>query len=408
MQMGWVDFSKGDRDKVMSIINLLQEPGAVDELGIGPIRDGFANFFFPGTSTVQTRAKYYLIVPYVLQEAATGKYGNQVTEILRSIDKNERDCALSLYQRYKNNPIQARIIGARILPHRWVARKPSDIYWNGIRTYHIFTQSAMSIADMVKLSVYIRTHEVGKKMGNRSDRNKEGEQDDRDAGGVESLRFFDLPVGSYKNWRDNLDINLTHEEAVYLKNKIEASVPDTLLSWILHKHVDLEQFDSFGALTAAIKADVPEELSHMMELACRFNRLVYAARTRYNVILSRGMNQEACEEWNTLSKNMKHVTEIDIDELMAALRLNGNLHLKRFLEKLKAAFLAGDEKIADEIIKSREIEIKITKSRAKLCHAEDFPPDKWVGGGYLDYRYSSAKQIVLDIFDGERSANVPD
>ena len=173
MQMGWVDFSKGDRDKVMSIINLLQEPGAVDELGIGPIRDGFANFFFPGTSTVQTRAKYYLIVPYVLQEAATGKYGNQVTEILRSIDKNERDCALSLYQRYKNNPIQARIIGARILPHRWVARKPSDIYWNGIRTYHIFTQSAMSIADMVKLSVYIRTHEVGKKMGNRSDRNKE-------------------------------------------------------------------------------------------------------------------------------------------------------------------------------------------------------------------------------------------
>ena len=163
MQMGWVDFSKGDRDKVMSINNLLQEPWAVDELGIGPIRDGFANFFFPGTSTVQTRAKYYLIVPYVLQEAATGKYGNQVTEILRSIDKNERDCALSLYQRYKNNPIQARIIGARILPHRWVARKPSDIYWNGIRTYHIFTQSAMSIADMVKLSVYIRTQEVGKR-----------------------------------------------------------------------------------------------------------------------------------------------------------------------------------------------------------------------------------------------------
>ena len=163
MQMGWVDFSKGDRDKVMSINNLLQEPWAVDELGICPIRDGFANFFFPGTSTVQTRAKYYLIVPYVLQEAATGKYGNQVTEILRSIDKNERDCALSLYQRYKNNPIQARIIGARILPHRWVARKPSDIYWNGIRTYHIFTQSAMSIADMVKLSVYIRTQEVGKR-----------------------------------------------------------------------------------------------------------------------------------------------------------------------------------------------------------------------------------------------------
>ena len=43
-------------------MNLLQAPGAVDEIGIGLIRDAFANYFFPGTSTVQTRAKYFLIV----------------------------------------------------------------------------------------------------------------------------------------------------------------------------------------------------------------------------------------------------------------------------------------------------------------------------------------------------------
>jgi hypothetical protein len=29
----------------------------VDELGIGQIRDGFANLLFPGTSTIQIRAK---------------------------------------------------------------------------------------------------------------------------------------------------------------------------------------------------------------------------------------------------------------------------------------------------------------------------------------------------------------
>jgi hypothetical protein len=37
MQLGWIDFSKAERDKVLDVINLLQEEGAVDELGIGMI-----------------------------------------------------------------------------------------------------------------------------------------------------------------------------------------------------------------------------------------------------------------------------------------------------------------------------------------------------------------------------------
>lgn len=47
-------FSKEDRQKAFDVINLLSEQGAVDELGIGVIRDAFANYFFPGTSTIQT------------------------------------------------------------------------------------------------------------------------------------------------------------------------------------------------------------------------------------------------------------------------------------------------------------------------------------------------------------------
>ncbi len=31
MQLGWVDFSKADREKVLDVMNLLQEQGAVDE-----------------------------------------------------------------------------------------------------------------------------------------------------------------------------------------------------------------------------------------------------------------------------------------------------------------------------------------------------------------------------------------
>ena len=63
MNLGWIDFSDNDRKKTMDVLRLFQEQGAVDELGIGVIRDGFANSFFPGTSTIQTRAKYFFIIP---------------------------------------------------------------------------------------------------------------------------------------------------------------------------------------------------------------------------------------------------------------------------------------------------------------------------------------------------------
>ena len=89
MQLGWIDFSQEDRKKVLDVINLLQEPGAVDEIGIGLIRDAFANLFFPGTSTVQTIAKYFLIVPYILKEATEGRYGNDLGHILRRIYQEE-------------------------------------------------------------------------------------------------------------------------------------------------------------------------------------------------------------------------------------------------------------------------------------------------------------------------------
>jgi hypothetical protein len=59
VELGWIDFSKEERAKVLDVINLLSEDGTLDELGIAAIRDGFANLFFPGTSTIQTRAKYF-------------------------------------------------------------------------------------------------------------------------------------------------------------------------------------------------------------------------------------------------------------------------------------------------------------------------------------------------------------
>ena len=153
MQLGWIDFSKEDRQKALDVINLLSEQGAVDELGIGIIRDAFANYFFPGTSTVQTRAKYFLIVPYVLREAVDGRYGKDANRVLRAIDSTEKDCGIRLLEADSK---AEGVIGTRVLPKGWVARKPSDIYWNGIRTYGIFCDYGLSISEYVSLATKLR------------------------------------------------------------------------------------------------------------------------------------------------------------------------------------------------------------------------------------------------------------
>ena len=47
MPLGWIDFSKSERNKVLSVLDLLSEAGTLDELGIAPVRDGFSSIFFP-------------------------------------------------------------------------------------------------------------------------------------------------------------------------------------------------------------------------------------------------------------------------------------------------------------------------------------------------------------------------
>jgi hypothetical protein len=61
----WLDYSDRQRREALDVIDLFREQDTVDELGLGTIRDAFANFFFPGTSTIQTRARYFLFLPWV-------------------------------------------------------------------------------------------------------------------------------------------------------------------------------------------------------------------------------------------------------------------------------------------------------------------------------------------------------
>ena len=199
MSLGWIDFSKDERNKVLNVIHLLDEPAAVDELGIGAIRDAFADFFFPGTSTVQTRAKYFLIVPYVLMEAGSGKYGSDLNNILRRIDNEERRCRDILIKTSNDG-----VIGS-LVPKSWVLRTPSNIYWNGIKRMGIFKED-LSVKEYISQSIIQRSLKKAKEYGNREKDAEENERDDIDAGDITSIQFWCLGNTYHSNWREKLTI----------------------------------------------------------------------------------------------------------------------------------------------------------------------------------------------------------
>lgn len=218
MQIGWIDFSNSDRDKVLGVLQLFAERTAMDELGIGTVRDAFANIFFPGTSTIQTRAKYFFIVSYLLQEAGSGKVGMDVDKAMEWVHNKERVCCQKLVEnaQSKGEPLNGIIGHTALNSKAWVKRKPSDIYWNGVKTLGFFN-SKFSLMQNLSQREYLarslamaRTMDI-KSLGRKSV-NMEDDMDDPFYLGLCYNKFWNIPKVN-PNWINELCIDLTADEA---------------------------------------------------------------------------------------------------------------------------------------------------------------------------------------------------
>ena len=399
MRLGWIDFSKEDRKKVLSVIDLLSEDGTLDELGIAPIRDGFADLFFPGTSTIQTRAKYFLIVPYAFNDLARQPETNPET-LLKKLNDIERRCGQLLVAENADGTIGSRTIKSG----GWVKRTPSDIYWSGIRRYGLFTDRAMSLAEYARSSCTIKKQKLElKKLGNRNDDITEYDRDDADAGASFSTSFWKLPPYP-GNWMDSLTMTLTPEEASFLKTQIESTQPQTLFAHILQSgHLKVSKMTDFWALgNSGLIKSFPEGMRNDYAMALAFSVFIYGARIRYNIILSEGKNETANDEWEDFRKHVTEHASVDIDAIFARLKIV-NPGLRQFLGDVQDSLRSGNTPGLDDFIRKREEDLK-GPSRAKLNRAGEFPADAWLGGGKLDYRFENAMTIVRDIFQGLEAA----
>lgn len=396
MQLGWIDFSKTERNKILSVLDLLSESGTLDELGIAPIRDGFANLFFPGTSTIQTRAKYFFLVPYALKELELSNETNP-NRFLRALNETEKMCGETLLD---INPNENGIIGKRSLQGgKWVKRTPADIYWAGLRKYGIFTGGNISLSEYARASCAIKNQKSNlTKLGNRNDSAEENETDDKNAGNIFKMQFWNMPLYQ-RSWRDKIQMSLTKEEGEFLREQIISTCPDSMLSYILENKMteilDLENFSDIGAIINKF----PKQMQDEYALALSFSDFLFVARTLYNIIISDGQNVQANDIFEDLKEIMAELANIDIDLIFTKLYIY-KTDLKNFIKKLQECMRNNNVEEMKKVIKTREIMLK-GQNRAKTAHPGEFNPNDWIGGGELDYRFNNAKTIIRDIFESE-------
>ena len=397
MQLGWIDFSKSERSKVMSVLDLLSQPGTLDELGIAPVRDGFADLFFPGTSTIQTRAKYFLIVPYIMKDLELSDETNP-HRLMRDLDALEKDCAARLLASGED---PEGMIGRRSLTQgSWVKRPPSSIYWAGLRSYGIFTGD-LSIAEYIwRICEQKNQKRTLQKLGNRNDREEDPDRDrdDWDAGGLYRIRFWSVPTYE-EDWKKHLDLCLSADEGAFLKRQIVTLHPDSLMAFILKNNrrdiLSVRSFDDLGSLILQL----PEQIQKDYQLAADFAQFLYALRILYNIILSDGKNETANMRWAETVPALIDLAEVDIEGVIERLNLFRQVYLCRFLRNAKVLMAKKDIAALKEEIKRRELELK--GARAKTAHPGEFGENEWYGGGLLDYRFGNASRIMNDIFESE-------
>ena len=393
------------------VLDLLATPGVVDELGIGTIRDSFSDTLFPGISTIQTRAKYFLTLPRIFRDYKQLKVSDRRRLTLADYLKQQENlCMTCLNQNHKNDP-QNGIIGASFAGKRGeVLRKPSSVYWTGLRTFGLI-KTTLSLQEFVRTFANPNTPLHDLIQG--SDETKGDDPDAIDSNG------HTVHTPSYNDqWQDQLTLHLSYKEATFLAQQMEARVPESLLGQILMDDtirttfVELPDIWSFADFcdSSPFINELSDELKRILLGAGDFWQLLKGAHIRYNVLLQRwhgteDKRSEFEEQWKAWCEEMSRFPWDRWDmqiiwDLANRHRRQIREFTKRFVRKWIESVQSGTSDVAalDGLVTQQELLNKKARARLKP-NAEERVKD-WVGIQSLDYRYSQARTIIKDIHIG--------
>ncbi|GJQ29587.1 MAG: hypothetical protein HBSAPP03_14710 [Phycisphaerae bacterium] len=394
----WLDFAESDRQRAMQVIDLFREKSTVDELGFAPIRDGFADYLFPGTSTIQTRARYFLFVPWL---ASAFKQGPQsVEELAAKLRRREARLIQSLLNRGEE---QGGIIGREAQGK--LKRMPSSVYWRGLYQWGIrlFPGS---------IDQYLKRVLRGEN-GRRVARTDDGEP----VGAVARHWHPGLPAAP-DDLFERASLDLTKIEAEFLRERICASYPESMLAYVVNR--------STGALNARfawaeeVRAMLPSALKEVVEHARLFSLCAWGGPLTYarmiavmkgNAELVAAIDDSLASWQAELEDDAEVLTRWDLDAFWAHVHtMNPRLSpgTRDFAERwIKTALRAAEgqrvwnDAAVSEAIKKRELQLK--GGRARLRPENQRGRDRWQGDAEafrMDYRWRPAQIIVNDIVRG--------
>lgn len=126
--IAWLNTSPDDERRMRELVRMFSEPGTLDDLGIGQVRDALGDKLFPGSSTLHTRARYYLFIPWIFKDAARNASGST---LLSRAQNSERRLIVAMHNAGATDGLIGRVAGEQ------VRSLPSSLYWSALRRYGI-------------------------------------------------------------------------------------------------------------------------------------------------------------------------------------------------------------------------------------------------------------------------------
>jgi hypothetical protein len=299
----WIDDSEKQRQRMQDALDVFTVKGTRDELGLAVIRDGFSDLLFPGTGALQTRAAYFLFIPWIYR--ALEKEGVKSSEVRRVARKWEIDLIFVLQASDDSEGTIGTRAGLKL------KRLPSSIYWTGLGKLGIRLFPASQDA-------YHRSLDTWQKRRRNAEPSEEG-------GHVAATPpnwhagIPDPPT----DWPAKATLRLRQVDAQYLRERVRSESGNSLLARLDgqgHYGEDMTFVWEHPVAGELSKADDPPSRTLHRQLAharC-FSEAMYGASILYNLIVAEQIPGGAeradgyrrqLDEWHT-----------EIDARMAALR----------------------------------------------------------------------------------------
>lgn len=393
----WLDYSERDRRKMLDVIELFNERNTRDELGLGGVRDAFADMLFPGTSTIQTQAKYFLFVPWIYLALEGKRVASD--DIGRRARKLETELMLAIEQ----SGDAAGLIGRRAKEN--VQRLASSVYWLGLATWGIRTFHGSQDQYHRSVDLY-----YARRQGRRAaSREFDGEAQ------VES---------DFSNWHSGLPVAppefpreatfaLSRLEAVYLREQVLRHCSRSLLAHILRERIEIEDVADCWDLPDPM----PDRLREQLEHGRNFSETIWGAQLLYNLMLAEHFPSPEriaeyedllSEWWRLIDSRRAALAAWDIGRFWQIVRTANprvNHRAQAFINQwigLVRRSAHRDDTVGNrgrELVEHREHALKRNQSRLHNRRALE----RWngaAGAAQLDLRWIVARRILIDILGG--------